>query len=219
MVHPQSTTRAPSPPWTRLSQQARISLLGIDSSFKTRLLHDIASYDPAQPTTTTEIPTIGLNLEVLRCESLTVAALDLGVSRPRLWTRDVDIVCENADGVVFVVDCRDRDRWADLLMDLAKFVLRPNELKGRPLLVLATNGDIEVSLFAFHLHERRRAGCAVPLTDYRESAMSLEEIENDIRKPRGQDYEGLTDFSRPFVRVWNDNLTQSITELTGGEDC
>ena len=51
----------------------------------------------------------------------------------------------NTDGVVLLVDCRIREFWEDMRWDLAKLVLRTDELRRCPLLVLAVHVDADVS--------------------------------------------------------------------------
>lgn len=144
-------------PWKSLQRPARISLLTLDQTAKTEILQCLAANDSSHPTISTEIPSVGFNLAVLNCNPMTVTALDLGISRPRKWTGDVDWVRANTDGVLLVVDCRDRDRWEDVLWELANLVLQQQELPRCPLLVLGDHSNAEVKHFKSSLSVPRGA--------------------------------------------------------------
>ena len=96
-------------------------------------------------------PSLFVFLDVLRCGPLTVACQTVGLSKPQAFVKDVDEVRKNADGVIWMVDCSDRERWPRGFEDLDQFVLAPQELKGAPLLVLANKYNADVSLSPHYL--------------------------------------------------------------------
>ncbi|EIW80575.1 hypothetical protein CONPUDRAFT_73670 [Coniophora puteana RWD-64-598 SS2] len=131
------------PPWRRLHRPTRISIVGLDLTSKLEILRYIASKDFEHPDIVIEIPSIGLILEILTCGPLTITALDLGGSKPTKWTRDVDWVRANTDGMIVLVDCRDHERWPELVWELKQHGLGSEELRGCPLLAVGEDSGIE----------------------------------------------------------------------------
>ena len=178
-------TSSPALPWTFLQDPARVSLIGNDLTGKTTLLYWLSEYDPGKPTVTTDIPIIGLILEQIYLNNLIITSQDFGHGRPARFTKEVDVMRNNCDGVMVTVDCRDRQRWQMVPEELEGFVLTPHECKGAPLLILANWWDAE-------------------------GAMSLEEIERRLLTPIPKYYRGLEGDDRPFVSVANYNSCAQI---------
>ena len=130
---------------TRLNGPARVSLLGREQVGKTTLLRGIASRDGKPTDIRYELPMAGLFLEILQREPLTIMSQTVGQAKPDAFTKDLETVRENADGVIYMVDCRDREFFINALEDLETFVLAQRDLNGAPLLVLANRYDAEVS--------------------------------------------------------------------------
>ncbi|XP_015219965.1 ADP-ribosylation factor-like protein 11 [Lepisosteus oculatus] len=121
------------------TKPASVLLLGLDSSGKSTLLYKLKD-DLAVETS----PTIGFNVEMLElAHKTTLTIWDVGGQdsmRPN-WKHYL----EDCDALVFVVDSADSSR-----LDQAKAVLRKimkdDNMKGVPLLVLANKKELPQSL-------------------------------------------------------------------------
>ena len=75
-------TGAVATPWSRLKRPARVTLLWQDTESMDSVLRHIANADPAHPEVDVHIPRMGLNLESIHCDPLTVTAFGIGESKP-----------------------------------------------------------------------------------------------------------------------------------------
>lgn len=89
-------------------REVRILFLGLDASGKTTVLYRLKLGEVV-----TTIPTIGFNVETLNVNNIAMTAWDVGCRdkmRP-LWRH----YYPNTQGVVFLVDCSDKERYVFLL--------------------------------------------------------------------------------------------------------
>jgi ADP-ribosylation factor protein 1 len=128
-------------------KEARILMLGLDAAGKTTILYKLKTNEE----TVTTIPTIGFNVESLQYKKLKFTVWDVGGQdkiRP-LWRH----YYQNTQGLIFVVDCSDRDRINEAKEELTK-ILENEELKDTKLLVYANKRDLPNSLSGAQLTEQ-----------------------------------------------------------------
>jgi len=122
--------------WKQLFGQleVRIVMVGLDSAGKTTILYKLKLGEVV-----TTVPTIGFNVETVEYRNIHFTVWDVGgQSRIRpLWRH----YYEGTDGIVFVVDCGDRERIGDARSELDK-MLKEEQLQGAALLVLANKQDL-----------------------------------------------------------------------------
>ncbi len=109
--------------------EIRILLLGLDSAGKTSILYKLK-----HEALVTTIPTLGFNVECVQHKNVRFTMWDVGgQERIRsLWM----YYLHGTNGLVFVVDCNDRDRIAEARFEM-QHILQQEELKNTVLLVLA----------------------------------------------------------------------------------
>ena len=117
-------------------KEARILMLGLDNAGKTTILNKLKLKDEGVHT----LPTIGFNVETLSpCKNVTFTVWDVGGQehlRP-LWRHYI----HGTDGVVYVVDSSDRERFPEAKKELVS-LLRSYELSGVPVILLANKQDV-----------------------------------------------------------------------------
>ena len=123
-------------------------MLGLDSAGKTTILYNIKTNDEINT-----LPTVGFNVETIKYKNILLNLWDVGGQdkiRP-LWRhyytgsqvsfqitiQGVYIVIQ---GLIFVLDCADRDRIDEARLELAR-ILENKEMAGAPLLVFANKQD------------------------------------------------------------------------------
>lgn len=135
-----------SKPWTRLQAPARITLTGLYDTGKSELLARIAPYGDAHPDVVSTAPSVGVVLGTLQRDPLTMTTLDLGGSRPKgSLLQELNTIRENADGIVFIVDCRNHEGLFEVREEMKRVAFELEEVKHRPLLVLANWWEEKVS--------------------------------------------------------------------------
>ncbi|KAM4031617.1 uncharacterized protein ACNLHF_019030 [Anomaloglossus baeobatrachus] len=115
--------------------KARILLLGLDAAGKTTLLYKLKLNK-----TVCTIPTIGFNVETVEpIRNVTFTMWDMGShGRMRaLWQH----YFRNTDGLVFVVDSADPERFMEAKVELIS-ILESNEMRGVPFVVMANKQDL-----------------------------------------------------------------------------
>ncbi|EHB17678.1 ADP-ribosylation factor-like protein 14 [Heterocephalus glaber] len=123
------------------AKQAHILLLGLDSAGKSTLLYKLKL---AKDVTT--IPTIGFNVEMIQLESsFSLTVWDVGGQEKMrtVWS----YYCENTDGLVYVVDCTDKQRLEASRKEF-KHVLKNEHIKNVPVVILANKQDVPGALTA-----------------------------------------------------------------------
>lgn len=113
---------------------AGVILLGLSNSGKTSCLN-VLRHQPAQMV----VPTVGYSIEDFETKGAKIRAVDLsGASKyTSLWVH----YYKEVQGVVFVVDAADTASFPEAKERLAE-VLAHNDMKGRPLMVLANKQDL-----------------------------------------------------------------------------
>ncbi|KAM9296328.1 uncharacterized protein PAF06_017236 [Gastrophryne carolinensis] len=115
--------------------KARIMMLGLDAAGKTTILYKLKLNE-----TVCTIPTIGFNVETVEpIPNVMFTVWDVGgQSRIRpLWRH----YFSNTDGLVFVVDSTDAERFPEARMELQS-ILEDDLMRGVPFLVLANKQDL-----------------------------------------------------------------------------
>ncbi|XP_056148581.1 ADP-ribosylation factor-like protein 14 [Lampris incognitus] len=128
-------------------EEVRVLLLGLDNAGKSTLLYK-AKYDSR----VTTVPTVGFNVEMM--ESRRDAPLTVwDVGGQRGMRRHWRSFYQDTAAVAFVVDSSDPRRLDEARRALER-VLASDQLRGRPLLVLANKQDVDGALTVTELTER-----------------------------------------------------------------
>ncbi|KAM4623028.1 ADP-ribosylation factor 6-like [Discoglossus pictus] len=115
--------------------KARIIMLGLDAAGKTTVLYKLKLNE-----TVSTIPTIGFNVETVQpLRNVSFTVWDVGGQEKirALWKH----YYINTDGLVFVVDSADWERFPEARMELES-ILQDNEMRGVPFLVMANKQDL-----------------------------------------------------------------------------
>eukprot|EP01098_Paradermamoeba_levis_P015977 TRINITY_DN839_c0_g1_i3.p1 TRINITY_DN839_c0_g1~~TRINITY_DN839_c0_g1_i3.p1 ORF type:complete len:178 (-),score=51.01 TRINITY_DN839_c0_g1_i3:172-705(-) len=115
-------------------RETRLLMVGLDTAGKTTILYKLKLGEIV-----TTIPTIGFNVETVEYKNLKFTMWDVGGQdkiRP-LWRH----YYQNTQGLVFVVDCNDRDRINEAKEELHK-MLQEDELKDAAVLVFCNKVDL-----------------------------------------------------------------------------
>lgn len=123
-------------------KQAHILLLGLDSAGKSTLLYRLKFAE-----TLVTIPTIGFNVEMVQLQSgLALTVWDIGGQEKMrtVW----DCYCENAHGLVYVVDCSEGQKRLEDSRKEFKHILKNEHIKNTPVVILANKQDLPGALSA-----------------------------------------------------------------------
>lgn len=116
-------------------KEVKILFIGLDAAGKTTILYTLKLGEVV-----TTIPTIGFNVETLKFTNVNMTAWDVGVrDKSRALLRHY---YTNTQGLVYVIDSYDRERFNDA-MDEISCVMKEDELRDVPVLILANKQDIE----------------------------------------------------------------------------
>ncbi len=130
--------------------EAQVLLLGLDNAGKSTLLYKL-KHDACVST----VPTIGFNVEMLEArknrKNFALTLWDVGGQRKMRehWKS----FHPDAAAVVFVVDSSDRRRLGEARRELENTV-RSEELRGRPVILLANKQDVNGALTATEIKDR-----------------------------------------------------------------
>lgn len=108
-----------------------ICMVGLDAAGKTTILYQMKLKD-----TVPTIPTIGFNVEKFQVNNVEFSCWDIGGQdkiRP-VWCKYIEL----SDGMVFVVDICDKERWGEAGAALRNIL---EEYKNKPVLILANKAD------------------------------------------------------------------------------
>ncbi|EME26624.1 ADP-ribosylation factor [Galdieria sulphuraria] len=115
-------------------KEMRILMVGLDAAGKTTILYKLKLGEIV-----TTIPTIGFNVETVEYKNISFTVWDVGGQdkiRP-LWRH----YFQNTQGIIFVVDSNDRERFPEAREELHK-MLSEEELRDAVLLVFANKQDL-----------------------------------------------------------------------------
>ena len=121
--------------WQSFHRDSALLILGLDNAGKTAILYALQLGEAIEYT----VPTIGFNVEEVSIGNLTIKMWDLGgQDRLRaLWPHYFG----QTDGVVFVLDSNDRDRF-ELAKEELHTLMSHKELNDKPFLILANKQDL-----------------------------------------------------------------------------
>jgi ADP-ribosylation factor protein 1 len=117
------------------SAPSRILMLGLDAAGKTTILYKVKLNENV-----TTIPTIGFNVETVQpCKGVSFTVWDVGGQykiRP-LWKH----YFQNTEGLIYVVDSSDRDRFDEAAEELHS-ILDDDNMRGVPVVIIANKQDL-----------------------------------------------------------------------------
>ena len=121
--------------WQSFHRDSGILILGLDNAGKTATLYAMKLGEVIEYT----IPTIGFNLEEINVGRLNIKMWDIGGQDKlrKLWPHYFG----QTDGIVFVLDSNDRDRF-ELAKEELHTLMSHKELNDKPFLVLANKQDL-----------------------------------------------------------------------------
>ncbi|KAM6918438.1 ADP-ribosylation factor-like protein 14 [Xenentodon cancila] len=130
--------------------EVHVLLLGLDNAGKSTLLYKLK-----HKINVTTVPTIGFNVEMLEArknrKSISVTIWDVGgQARMRHHWYDFHY---NTAAVVFVVDSTDQERLDEARRELEN-TLRSDQLRGRPLILLANKQDVNGALTVTEMKDK-----------------------------------------------------------------
>merc|ERR1712010_271091 len=127
-------------------KQMRILMVGLDAAGKTTILYKLKLGEIV-----TAIPTIGFNVETVEYKNISFTVWDVGGQdkiRP-LWRH----YFQNTQGLIFVVDCNDKDRIHETKDELHK-MLNEDDLRDAVLLVFANKQDLPNAMNAAEITDK-----------------------------------------------------------------
>ncbi|XP_005912878.1 ADP-ribosylation factor-like protein 14 [Astatotilapia calliptera] len=130
--------------------QVQVLLLGLDNAGKSTLLYKLK-----HNTSVSTVPTIGFNVEMLEARKnrrkIAITIWDVGGQGNMRdhWPN----FYQNAGAIVFVVDSADQERLNEAQRELER-TLRNDELRGRPLILLANKQDVDGALNVTEMKDR-----------------------------------------------------------------
>lgn len=130
--------------------QVQVLLLGLDNAGKSTLLYKLK-----HNTNVSTVPTIGFNVEMLEARKnrrkIAITIWDVGGQGNMRdhWPN----FYQNAGAIVFVVDSADQERLNEAQRELER-TLRNDELRGRPLILLANKQDVDGALNVTEMKDR-----------------------------------------------------------------
>jgi len=119
----------------RQRKQFKIAVVGLDAAGKTTMLNFLRFEKNIET-----LPTIGVNVEVLKRKNVNLSIFDLGgqLHFRNLW----GTLMKGASAIIFVIDSADRERFEEAKAELWKVLLDPNYPEA-PLLIVANKQDKE----------------------------------------------------------------------------
>ena len=124
----------------KLKKHARILMLGLDGAGKTSILYQLKLSDLVNTT-----QTIGFNLETINYKELFLEIWDIG-GYNIFYENKIRILCkhyfQNTDGIIFVIDCNDKERFAKANQVLLELI-NNEDLKNIPLLIFGNKQDLD----------------------------------------------------------------------------
>lgn len=128
------------------NKEMRILMLGLDAAGKTTILYKLKL---GQSVTT--IPTVGFNVETVTYKNVKFNVWDVGGQdkiRP-LWRH----YYTGTQGLIFVVDCADRDRIDEARQELHR-IINDREMKDTIILIFANKQDLPDAMKPHEIQEK-----------------------------------------------------------------
>ncbi|GFS90364.1 ADP-ribosylation factor 6 [Nephila pilipes] len=128
------------------NKEMRILMLGLDAAGKTTILYKLKL---GQSVTT--IPTVGFNVETVTYKNVKFNVWDVGGQdkiRP-LWRH----YYTGTQGLIFVVDCADRDRIDEARQELHR-IINDREMRDAIILVFANKQDLNEAMKPHEIQEK-----------------------------------------------------------------
>jgi small GTP-binding protein len=118
----------------KAKKQFKIAVLGLDAAGKTTMLNFLKFAKRVET-----LPTIGVNVEVLKRENVNLSIFDLGGQQHfrNLWTT----LMKGASAIIFVIDSADIERLEEAKRVLWEILLDPKYVEA-PLLFVANKQDL-----------------------------------------------------------------------------
>ncbi|XP_067288415.1 ADP-ribosylation factor 4-like [Pseudorasbora parva] len=127
-------------------KEMRLLMVGLDAAGKTTILYKLKLGEVVS-----SIPTIGFNVETVEYKNISFTVWDVGgqsVIRG-LWRH----YYQNTTGLIFVVDCSDRERIETAAEEL-NMMMAEDEMRDAVLLVLANKQDLPKAMAVSELTDR-----------------------------------------------------------------
>lgn len=128
------------------NKEMRILMLGLDAAGKTTILYKLKL---GQSVTT--IPTVGFNVETVTYKNVKFNVWDVGGQdkiRP-LWRH----YYTGTQGLIFVVDCADRDRIDEARIELHR-IINDREMRDAIILIFANKQDLPDAMKPHEIQEK-----------------------------------------------------------------
>jgi len=128
------------------NKEMRILMLGLDAAGKTTILYKL-KLDQSVNT----IPTVGFNVETVTYKNVKFNVWDVGGQdkiRP-LWRH----YYTGTQGLIFVVDCADRDRIDEARQELHK-IINDREMRDAIILIFANKQDLPGAMKPHEIQEK-----------------------------------------------------------------
>ncbi|KAI0227381.1 ADP-ribosylation factor 6 [Lamellibrachia satsuma] len=128
------------------NKEMRILMLGLDAAGKTTVLYKLKL---GQSVTT--IPTVGFNVETVTYKNVKFNVWDVGGQdkiRP-LWRH----YYAGTQGLIFVVDCADRDRIDEARQELHR-IINDREMRDAIILIFANKQDLPDAMKPHEIQEK-----------------------------------------------------------------
>uniref|UniRef100_A0A8C7D573 ADP-ribosylation factor 6 n=1 Tax=Oncorhynchus kisutch TaxID=8019 RepID=A0A8C7D573_ONCKI len=128
------------------NKEMRILMLGLDAAGKTTILYKLKL---GQSVTT--IPTVGFNVETVTYKNVKFNVWDVGGQdkiRP-LWRH----YYTGTQGLIFVVDCADRDRIDEARQELHR-IINDREMRDAIILIFANKQDLPDAMKPHEIQEK-----------------------------------------------------------------
>ena len=128
------------------SKEMRILMVGLDAAGKTTILYKLKLGEVV-----TTIPTIGFNVETVEYKNISFTVWDVGGQDKirTLWRH----YYQNTEGLIFVVDSNDQERFGDAKQELHK-MLAEDELREAVVLIFANKQDLPKAKTAAEITEK-----------------------------------------------------------------
>merc|ERR1711862_323958 len=146
--------------WDRLvgKTDMRILMGGLDAAGKTTILYKLKLGEVV-----TTIPTVGFNVETVEYKNISFTMWDVGGQDKirRLWRH----YYQGTNGLIYVIDCNDRERIEDAREELHK-MLNEEEMHEAVVLVFANKQDLPNAMPAAEITEKLGLQSAKPSVVY-----------------------------------------------------